>query len=138
MTSTILIRLTIPEIHVEQTINIHQPQPQGRRLERPYSPVPRRGANLLKAIGDVRSFRDDKDAALGSYEAIRLFEQIGDRYIARGKAHYGSMLMDSDESERGAKPLGDAREVWAAIKYEYGVQWIDELLTEKEKTEDDE
>jgi hypothetical protein len=56
-------------------------------------------------------------------EAIRLFEQIGDRYnITRGEAHYGSMLMDSCESERGAKLLGDAREVWAAIKYENGVQ----------------
>jgi hypothetical protein len=72
-------------------------------------------------------------------EAIRLYEQIGDRYsIARGKAFYGSMLMRSNDSERGAKLLGDAREVWAAIKYDNGVQWIDELLAEKEKTEDDE
>jgi len=72
-------------------------------------------------------------------EAIRLYEQIGDRYsIARGKAHYGSMLMKSNDSERGVKLLGDAREVWAAIKYDNGVQWIDELLAEKEKTEDDE
>ena len=30
-----------------------------------------------------------------------LYEQIGDRYsIARGKAYYGSMLMDSGDSER--------------------------------------
>ena len=127
-------------------------------------------ANALQAIGDVQSFRDDKDAALGSYdealtlfkqvgaklgqanarlskgvmtndseefeEAIRLYEQIGDRYsIARGKAHYGSMLMDSGDSERGVKLLGEAREGWTAIKYESGVQWIDELLAEKEKGE---
>jgi hypothetical protein len=61
------------------------------------------------------------------------YEQIGDRYsIARGKARYGSMLMDSGDSERGVKLLGDAREAWAAIKYENGVQWIEELLAEKE------
>jgi hypothetical protein len=46
------------------------------------------------------------------------------------------MLLDSGDSERGVKRLGDAREVWAAIKYENGVQWIEELLAEKEKTED--
>jgi phosphoribosyl-ATP pyrophosphohydrolase len=68
-----------------------------------------------------------------------LYEQIGDRYsIARGKAHYGSMLMDSGESERGVKLLEDAREVWDAIKYENGVQLIDELLAEKEKSKNDE
>jgi tetratricopeptide (TPR) repeat protein len=130
-------------------------------------------ANALRAIGDVQSFRKEIDAALASYdqalelykqvgdklgqanvrlskgemtndpeefeEAIRLYEQIGDRYsIARGKAHCGSMLMDSGESERGVKLLGEAREGWTAIKYESGVQWIDKLLSEKEKGEDDE
>ena len=48
------------------------------------------------------------------------------------------MLMKSNDSERGVKLLRDAREVWAAIKYDNGVQRIDELLAEKEKTEDDE
>ena len=47
-------------------------------------------------------------------------------------------LPTSSDSERGVKLLGDAREGWAAIKYENGVQWIDELLAEKEKSEDDE
>lgn len=68
-----------------------------------------------------------------------MYEQIGDRYsIARGKAYCGSILMDSGDSERGMKLLGDAREGWTAIIYESGVQWIDELLAEKEKSEDDE
>jgi tetratricopeptide (TPR) repeat protein len=35
-------------------------------------------ANVLKAIGDVQSFRDDKDAALASYDqALGLFQQVG-------------------------------------------------------------
>jgi len=42
------------------------------------------------------------------------------------------------DSERGVKLLGYAREAWAAIKYESGVQWIDELLAEKENSADDE
>jgi hypothetical protein len=70
-------------------------------------------------------------------EAIRLYEQIGARYsIARGKAYYGSMLMQSGDSERGVKLLEEAREGWAAIKFESGVQWIDELLAEDEEGDD--
>jgi tetratricopeptide (TPR) repeat protein len=35
-------------------------------------------ANVLKAIGDVQQFRDDRDAALESYEeALKLFRQVG-------------------------------------------------------------
>lgn len=69
-------------------------------------------------------------------EAIRLYERIGDRYsIARGKAHYGLMLMNSGDSARGLNLLSEAREGCVAIKYEGGVQWIDNLLAEKEKSE---
>jgi hypothetical protein len=76
--------LTIPEVHFEQAINIHQLQPQGRRLERPYSPPPRHRAKTV---------------------TVRFVETI---------------------------------EGWTAIKYKDSVQWIDELLAEKEKSEDDE
>lgn len=70
-------------------------------------------------------------------EAIRLYELIGDRYsISYGKAYYGRMLMESGDSERGVKLLEEAREGWAAIKYESGVQWIDELLAEDGEDED--
>jgi len=70
-------------------------------------------------------------------EAIRLYEEIEDRYkIARGKAYHGSMLKKSGDKERAAKLLQEAREGWAAIKNESGVQLIDELLYEKEESED--
>ncbi len=37
-------------------------------------------ANVLQAIGDVQQFRDDRDAALQSYQrALALFREIGDR-----------------------------------------------------------
>ena len=37
-------------------------------------------ANVLQAIGDVQQFRDDRDAALESYnEALKLFRQVGDK-----------------------------------------------------------
>jgi hypothetical protein len=72
-------------------------------------------------------------------EAIRLYEEIEDRYsIGRGKVHYSLMLMESGDSERGMKLLWEAREGWASIKYESGVQWIDVLLAEKENGEDTE
>jgi len=46
------------------------------------------------------------------------------------------MLMESGDTEPTAKLLQEAREGWAAIKYESGVQWIDELMAEKEESED--
>ncbi len=131
-------------------------------------------ANVLKAIGDVQSFRDDQDAALASYaeartlfqqvgdklgqanvrlstgkiinsagefeEAIRLYEEIGDRYsIARGKAFFGEWLLDQGETERAVKLLGEAREGWALIGYDGGVDYVDEILEQagKELGEDD-
>ncbi|MBI4279194.1 MAG: CHAT domain-containing protein [Armatimonadetes bacterium] len=37
-------------------------------------------ANVLKAIGDVQNFRDERDAALKSYnEALGLYRQVGDK-----------------------------------------------------------
>jgi len=41
---------------------------------------PRLKANVLKAIGDVQQFRDERDAALESYaHALALFRSVGDR-----------------------------------------------------------
>jgi len=133
-----------------------------------------REANVLKAIGDVQSFRKEMDAALASYaeartlfqqvgdklgqanvrlskgkivnsaedfeEAIRLYEEIGDRYsIARGKAYFGEWLLDQGETERAVKLLGEAREGWALIGYDGGVDYVDEILEQagKELGEDD-
>ena len=44
--------------------------------------------------------------------------------------------LESGDSESGMKRLGEAREGWAAIKYENGVQWVDELLAEDEEVKD--
>lgn len=54
---------------------------------------------MLKAIGDVQSFR-------------------------------------SGETERGVKFLEEAREGWAAVNYEAGVQMIDDSLSESERDKD--
>src|SRR5262245_33422558 len=99
---------------------------------------------LHKQVGDklgqahVRLSRGRiSDDAAECEEVITFYEQIGDRYnIARGKAYYGSMLMESGDTERAAKLLQEARGGWAAINYESGVQWIDEFLYEKEESED--
>ncbi len=47
---------------------------------------------MRKAMGDVQQFRDDREAALASYEqALGLFRQVGDRlgeancYLAQGR-----------------------------------------------------
>ncbi|MGH9832456.1 MAG: TIR domain-containing protein [Blastocatellia bacterium] len=127
-----------------------------------------REANVLKAIGDVQSFRKEMDAALASYaeartlfqqvgdklgqanvrlskgkiinsaeefeEAIRLYEEIGHTYsIARGKVFFGEWLLDQGETERAIKLLGEAREGWALIGYDGGVDYVDEILEQAGK-----
>ena len=61
-------------------------------------------ANVRKAIGDVQQFRDERDAALESYnEALKLFKAVGDRL---GEANvYLSLggLKRTDKDLAGAK-----------------------------------
>lgn len=62
-------------------------------------------ANVLQAIGDVQSFRDEKDAALASYaSALTLFKQVGDNL---GQANVLLAL---------ARSNGNAEQFEAAIK----------------------
>ncbi|MGE0684898.1 MAG: hypothetical protein AB7P69_28800, partial [Candidatus Binatia bacterium] len=58
-------------------------------------------ANVLQAIGDVQSFRDDKEAALASYDqALRLFTEVGAKlgqanvYLAQGQLQNDVSLLD--------------------------------------------
>jgi len=60
---------------------------------------------VLKAIGDVQSFRDEKDEALKSYdEALKLFKQVG------------SNLRQANVLKELAKLNGDAELFEAAIR----------------------
>jgi len=56
---------------------------------------------VRKAIGDVQSFRDDKDAALKSHdEALRLFTEVGDKlgqanvYLEQGRLQNDISLLE--------------------------------------------
>jgi tetratricopeptide (TPR) repeat protein len=78
-----------PELAVELTDNLQfywrlRDEPQvynwllRTRLLAQQTSQQQREANVLQAIGDVQSFRDDKDAALKSNEeALKLFTQVG-------------------------------------------------------------
>ena len=61
-------------------------------------------ANVLRAIGDVQQFRDDRDAALASYQtALTLFQAIGDRLgEANVLAAWSRLLIDSDPAQSQA------------------------------------
>ena len=62
-------------------------------------------------------------------EAIRLYEEIGDTYsIALGKAFYGEWLLDQNATEQALKLLGEAREGFARINFEGGVEYVDKIL----------
>ncbi len=61
-------------------------------------------ANVLQAIGDVQQFRDDRDAALESYnEALKLFRQVGDKL---GEAN---VYLSLGGAKRGSKDFAGAR-----------------------------
>jgi tetratricopeptide (TPR) repeat protein len=88
------------------------------------------GAKLGQA--NVRLSKGIMNGDAAEFEAaIRLYEEIGDTYsIARGKYYYGSMLINTGETERGAQLLREARAGWARINYAPGVEMIDESLAE--------
>jgi len=74
-------------------------------------------ANVRKAIGDVQQFRDDRDAALESYnEALKLFQAVGAKlgeaniYWSRGK-----MLVLTGSSKDGLEELQSALKTYEEI-----------------------
>jgi tetratricopeptide (TPR) repeat protein len=85
-------------------------------------------ANVLLSKGKIINSAEEFE------EAIRLYEEIGDRYsIARGKAFFGKWLLDQGETERAIKLLGEAREGWALIGYDGGVDYVNEILEQAGK-----
>jgi tetratricopeptide (TPR) repeat protein len=73
-------------------------------------------ANVRKAIGDVQQFRDDRDAALVSYnEALKLLE-IGDKL---GEANVyqslGRMQIFSGQAQEGLQTLQNALTIYGQI-----------------------
>jgi hypothetical protein len=67
-------------------------------------------------------------------EAIKLYEEIGHTYsIARGKAFFGEWLLERGETERAVKLLGEAREGFALIGYDGGVDYVDGILEQAGK-----
>lgn len=74
-------------------------------------------ANVRKAIGDVQQFRDERDAALESYnEALKLFKEIGDRL---GEANvlqsHGKLLIFSQKPKEGLEMLQAALNIYEEI-----------------------
>ena len=61
-------------------------------------------ANVLKAIGDVQQFRDDRDGALGSYQqALALFREMGAKLgEANVLAALSRFMIDSDPPQSQA------------------------------------
>ncbi|MCZ2127202.1 MAG: tetratricopeptide repeat protein [Anaerolineales bacterium] len=61
-------------------------------------------ANVLQAIGDVQQFRDDRDAALASYdEALKLFRQVG------AKLGEANVYLSLGSTERENKNFSEAK-----------------------------
>ncbi|MCL6542236.1 MAG: tetratricopeptide repeat protein [Roseiflexus sp.] len=76
-------------------------------------------ANVLQAIGDVQQFRDDRDAALRSYDdALRLYRALGDRLgeanvlqaigdVQQFRKELDAALRSYDDALRLYRALGD-------------------------------
>lgn len=79
-------------------------------------------ANVLRAIGDVQQFRDDRDAALKSYaEALALFRAVGDRlgeanvYASQGQLHL------PDNLDKANELLNQAIQIYQRIGSQYSI-----------------
>ncbi|MFN0107397.1 MAG: TIR domain-containing protein [Blastocatellia bacterium] len=74
-------------------------------------------ANVLKAIGDVQSFRKENDAALASYDdALKLFKQVGDNL---GQANVlqaiGDVQSFRDEKDAALASYDDALKLFKQV-----------------------
>jgi tetratricopeptide (TPR) repeat protein len=74
-------------------------------------------ANTLKAIGDLQQFRDDRDAALTSYnQALKLFRDVGARL---GEANtlkaIGIQQLDQGEGKDGLETMQAALNLYEQI-----------------------
>ena len=81
-------------------------------------------ANVRKAIGDVQQFRDDRDAALRSYdEALRLYRALGDRLGEANVLAALSRLRLDDDPAASQQLLEQALALRRAIRsvYDEGV-----------------
>ena len=78
-------------------------------------------ANVRKAIGDVQQFRDDRDAAIESYnEALKLFRQVGDKLgEANTLQSLGKMMIIKAEDqlsfEKGMETIQTAMQIYEEI-----------------------
>jgi len=74
-------------------------------------------ANTLKAIGDVQQFRDERDAALDSYQqALALFRQVGDRLGEANVLHaIGDIQRFCDEYDTALASYRCALELYRAV-----------------------
>ncbi|MBL8169453.1 MAG: TIR domain-containing protein [Acidobacteria bacterium] len=80
-------------------------------------------ANVLLALAQLNGDAEQFEAA------IRLYERIGTGYsVARGKAFYGSWLLDQGERTQAVLLLQEARAYWQQIGFFPGVEFVDELL----------
>ena len=99
-------------------------------------------ANMLQAIGDVQQFRDDRDAALASYNAaLTLFKAVGDKL---GEANvYLSLggLKRNDRDFAGAKSdFQNAFAIYKMIGDQYSqaraLYRLGDVLSDEEKYQD--
>ncbi|MFC1465702.1 MAG: tetratricopeptide repeat protein [Candidatus Brachytrichaceae bacterium NZ_4S206] len=80
-------------------------------------------ANVYLAIG-----RAQREAELFE-RAIALYRQIGDAYsTARGQYFFALLLLERGETDRAIIRLYEIRQLWAQMRFEPGVQVVDQAL----------
>jgi tetratricopeptide (TPR) repeat protein len=61
--------------------------------------------------------------------AIALYRQIGDAYsTARGQYFFALLLLERGETDRAIIRLYEIRQLWAQMRFEPGVQVVDQAL----------
>ncbi len=79
-------------------------------------------ANVLQAIGDVQQFRDDRDAALVSYnEALKLFKDIGAKLGEANVISSQGQMYLPDDINKANEFLNQALQIYQKIGSMYSI-----------------
>ena len=96
-------------------------------------------ANVLQAIGDVQGFRDERDAALESYNAaLTLFRQVGDK-LGEANVHLslGGLKREEKDLAGARKDFEGALSAYRAIGDQYSearaLYRLGDCFTDEEK-----
>jgi len=96
-------------------------------------------ANVLQAIGDVQQFRDDRDAALESYnEALKLFQKVGAKLgEANVRKAIGDVQQFRDDRDAALESYNEALKLFQKVGDKLGEANVRKAIGDVQQFRDD-